>query len=100
MSQYLAVASKKSGGKIDITPRLTEIKDYLSLAGKTNQKLNQYRRNIIKRYLSPQFKKLGDISGDSKRDILEKKREIYWRYSCRCSRVPVKGKLNKILVKR
>ena len=77
MSQYLAVASKKSGRKIDITPRLTEIKDYLSLAGKTNQKLNQYRRNIIKRYLSPQFKILGDISGDSKRDILEKKREIY-----------------------
>ena len=77
MSQYLAVASKKSGGKIDIMPPLTEIKDYLSLAGKTNQKLNQYRRNIIKLYLSPQFKKLGDISDDSKRDILERKKERY-----------------------
>ena len=37
MSQYLAVASESSGGKIDIMPLLTKIKDALSLAGKANQ---------------------------------------------------------------
>ena len=41
MSQYLAVTSKKSGGKIDIMPPLTEIKDHLSLSEKINQELNQ-----------------------------------------------------------
>ena len=66
MSQYLPVAPKSSGGKIDIMPPLTKIKDVLSLAGKENQELNQYRRNMIKPYLPPQFAKLADIIDDSK----------------------------------
>ena len=41
---------------------------------------------MIKPYLPPQFAKLVDISD--------------WRFKCRCSRVPAKGKSDKILVKR
>ena len=40
MSQYFAVASKNSRGKIAIMSTLTKIKDALSLAGKANQELN------------------------------------------------------------
>ena len=69
MSQYLPVASKISGGKIDIMPPLTEFKGALSLEGKVNQELNQYRRNMIKPYLPPQFAKLADISDDPKNDL-------------------------------
>ena len=47
-------------------PPLTKIKDALSLAGKANQELNQFKRNVIKPYLTPQFAKLADISDDSK----------------------------------
>ena len=57
MSQYLIVAVKSTGGKIEIMPTLTKIKDALSLAGKTNQELSQFRRNMIKPYLQPQFAK-------------------------------------------
>ena len=66
MSQYLVAASKSSGGKIDIMPPSTKIKDALSLAGKTNQELNQFKRNMIKPYLPPQFAKLADNNDDSK----------------------------------
>ena len=66
MSQYLVAASKSLGGKIDIMPLLTKIKNALSLAGKANQELNQFRRNMIKLYLLPQFAKFADISDDSK----------------------------------
>ena len=58
ISKYVAASSKRSGEKIDIMPPLTEIKDPRSLAGKENQELNQYRRNMIKPYLPPQFEKL------------------------------------------
>ena len=44
----------------------TKIKDALSLEGKANQESNQFRRNMIKPYLPPQFAKLADISDDSK----------------------------------
>ena len=71
MSQYLVAAPNSSGGKIDIMPPLTEIKDALSFAGKANQELNQLRRNIIKPYLPLQFPKLADISDDSKSFLLE-----------------------------
>ena len=47
-------------------PPLTKFKDALSLADKANQELNQFRRNMIKPYLPPQFSKLADISDDSK----------------------------------
>ena len=66
MSQCFAVASKNSRGKIAIMSPLTKIKDALSLAGKANQESNQYRRDMIKPYLSPQFAKLADIIDDSK----------------------------------
>ena len=66
ISQYLVVAAKSAGGKINIMPPLTKIKDALSLAGKANQELNQFKRNVIKPYLTPQFAKLADISDDSK----------------------------------
>ena len=66
MSQYLVVASKSSGEKIDIMPPLPKMKDALYLAGKANQELNQFRRNMIKPYLPPQFAKLADIRDDSK----------------------------------
>ena len=62
MSQYLVVAAKGTGGKIEIMFPLTKTKDALSLAGKTNQKFNQFRWNMIKSYLLPQFAKLADIS--------------------------------------
>ena len=58
MSQYLIVAAKSTGGKIEIMPTLTKVKDALSLAGKANQESNQFRRNMIKPYLQPQFAKL------------------------------------------
>ena len=48
MSQYLVVAAKGTGGKIEIMFPLTKTKDALSLAGKTNQKFNQFRWNMIK----------------------------------------------------
>ena len=66
MSQYVVVASKSSGGQIDIMPPQSKIKDALSLAGKANQELNQFRRNMIKPYLPIQFAKLADINDDSK----------------------------------
>ena len=47
-------------------PPLTKFKDALSLAGETNQELNQFRRNMIKPYLPPQCSKLADVSDDSK----------------------------------
>ena len=47
-------------------PPLTKMKDALSLEGKANQESNQFRRNMIKPYLPPQFAKLADISDDSK----------------------------------
>ena len=47
-------------------PPLTKIKDALSLEGKANQESNQFRWNMIKPYLPPQFAKLADISDDSK----------------------------------
>ena len=62
MSQYLVVAAKGTGGKIEIMFPLTKTKDVLSLAGKANQKFNQFRWNMIKSYLLPQFAKLADIS--------------------------------------
>ena len=46
-------------------PPLTKMKDAISLADKANQELNQFRRNMIKPYLPPQFIKLADISDDS-----------------------------------
>ena len=36
------------------------------IKGKANQELNQFRMNMIKPYLPPQFAKLADISDDSK----------------------------------
>ena len=66
ISQYLVAASKSRGGKIDIMPPLTKIKDALSVARKASQELNQLWRNMIKPYLPPQFEKLEDISDDSK----------------------------------
>ena len=66
MSQYLVAASESLGGKIEIMPLLTKIKNALSFAGKANQELNQFRRNMIKPYLPPQFAKFADISDDSK----------------------------------
>ena len=66
MSQYIVAASNSLGGKIEIMPPLTKIKDAHSIAGKTNQELNQFRRQMIKLYLPPQFAKLADISDDSK----------------------------------
>ena len=47
-------------------PPLTNFKDALSLPGKANQELYQFRRNMIKPYLPPQCSKLADISDDSK----------------------------------
>ena len=55
-----------AAGKFDIMPPLTKIKDALSLAGKANQVLNQFRKNMTKPYLSPQFAILADISDGSK----------------------------------
>ena len=46
-------------------PPLTKMKDAISPADKANQELNQFRRNMIKPYLPPQFIKLADISDDS-----------------------------------
>ena len=46
-------------------PPLTKMKDANFLADKANQELNQFRRNMIKPYLPPQFIKLADISDDS-----------------------------------
>ena len=60
ISQYLVVAAKSAGGKINM-PTLTKIKNALSLEGKANQELNQFRRNMIKLYLPPQFAKLADV---------------------------------------
>ena len=78
MSQYLVAPSKSLEGKIDIMPLLTMIENALSLAGKENQELNQFRRNMIKPYLPPQFAKFADISdsknflfGDSIADTVE-----------------------------
>ena len=62
---YLVAALYSSGGKTDIMPPLTKMKDAISLADKANQELNQFRRNMIKPYLPPQFIKLADISDDS-----------------------------------
>ena len=64
MSQYQVVVSKSSGRKINIMLPLSKIKD--GLAGKANQGLNQFRRNIIKPYLPPKFAKLANICDDSK----------------------------------
>ena len=93
MSQYLVVSLKSSGGNFKIMPRLTKIKDVLFLPGKANQELNQFRRNMVKPYLPPQFAKLANISdnsknflfGDSVADTVE---------------FPAKPKSNKILFKR
>ena len=66
MLQYFVAASKRSGGRTDIMPPLTKIKYALSLVGKANQELNQFRRNMIEPYLPQRFPKLADISDDSK----------------------------------
>ena len=66
MSQYQVVVSKSLGRKINIMLPLSKIKDAPSLAGKANQGLNQFRRNIIKPYLPPKFAKLANICDDSK----------------------------------
>ena len=69
MSQYLVAESNSSRGKIEIMPPLTKIKDVLSITGKTNQELNQFRNNKIKSYVPPKFAKLPDINNNSKNFI-------------------------------
>ena len=48
----------------NLTPALTKLQNALALAGKTNQLINQHRRENIKPNLPPQFKKLVDMAGE------------------------------------
>ena len=64
MSQYLAV--QKAQEQKSTFASSNKNKRCPSLEGKANQESNQFRRNMIKPYLPPQFAKLADISDDSK----------------------------------
>lgn len=55
MSKYLLLLPKNPGEKTDIKSPLTKVKGILCLAGKANQELIQFSRNLIKPFLPSQF---------------------------------------------
>lgn len=57
--------SKSDENNAQIMESLSLLKDSLSIAGKVNQSINQYRRVAIKPSLPPQYSKLADIVDDS-----------------------------------
>ena len=56
MSKYLLLLPKNPGEKTDIKSPLTKVKGILCLAGKANQELIQFSRNLIKQSLFQRVK--------------------------------------------
>jgi len=86
-SELTKILASTADKDIDIKKPLTMLKDSLSLAGKLIQSLNQFRRDIIKHALPPQYAKLADLDDDSSKylfgesisdkvDILEKENKL------------------------